>query len=510
MTCVVFLLPAVYESSATLLIEQMSMPAELTGGAGAQDYVEQRLQRTRQRVLTDENVKSLIDRYGLYRIGLRIEQLEDKLADIQRKRSDHAASHRRHRPAIDARGRADLRIRCRVPAFRPGNGPEDRERTRESVRLLERGPGEGGRRARDRVRQGRIGAACVRIARARGPADRIPAGPPERPAGRPRAQPGTRDAVRARPRDGRFGPASGTGAPGAVRRRSCATRRATARSSTKPASSSCAAPTGLRRRSRNSSPHVSKYSENHPGREAAAARDRDQLTSEVSGELDERTDQSRVYPAPVAGQCGGNRSSRALGAAATRFRRNLRAPKAPITLSPRLEEQYTDLVRDYEVIKTQYEQMRAQQATAELQSKVAGSAAAETYVLINPARVPEDPVQPDRLALMFLGIVLAIAAGFGTAFLLNAADSTIRGSCGRRRAGRRGAFRACSGDPQPDRTAPPTHHGPCAGGRHGHDRPGPADLRRLSAGRPAAGRSPATHTHAIEVGCPARRAQGLA
>ena len=70
-------------------------------------------------------------------------------------------------------------------------------------------------------------------------------------------------------------------------------------------------------------------------------------------------------------------------------------------------------MRDYEVIKTQYEQMRAQQATAELQSKVAGSAAAETYVLINPARVPEDPVQPDRLALMFLGIVLAIAAGLG-------------------------------------------------------------------------------------------------
>jgi hypothetical protein len=29
---------------------------------------------------------------------------------------------------------------------------------------------------------------------------------------------------------------------------------------------------------------------------------------------------------------------------------------------------------------------------------------------------------------MFLGMVLAIAAGLGTAFLLNAADSTIRGS----------------------------------------------------------------------------------
>jgi uncharacterized protein involved in exopolysaccharide biosynthesis len=106
---------------------------------------------------------------------------------------------------------------------------------------------------------------------------------------------------------------------------------------------------------------------------------------------------------------------------------SLSSMQGAITLSPKLEEQYTDLVRDYEVIKTQYEQMRGQQATAELQAKAAG-AAAETYVLINPARTPEDPVQPDRLALMFLAIVLATAAGLGAAFLLNAGDSTVRGS----------------------------------------------------------------------------------
>ncbi len=77
-----FLLPAVYESSATLLIEQMSLPVELTGGAGAQDYVEQRLQRTRQRVLTDENVKSMIERHKLYESGFESKALEDKLAEF--------------------------------------------------------------------------------------------------------------------------------------------------------------------------------------------------------------------------------------------------------------------------------------------------------------------------------------------------------------------------------------------------------------------------------------------
>jgi uncharacterized protein involved in exopolysaccharide biosynthesis len=99
-----------------------------------------------------------------------------------------------------------------------------------------------------------------------------------------------------------------------------------------------------------------------------------------------------------------------------------------VTLSPRLEEQYRELIRDYEVIQSQYEQLRAQQASAELRSKVAGTPATETYALINPARVPEDPVEPDRVALMFLAFVLALAAGVGTAFVLNASDTTIRGS----------------------------------------------------------------------------------
>jgi glycosyltransferase involved in cell wall biosynthesis len=78
--CFAFLSPAVYEASATLLIQQMDMPVTLTGGAGAQEYVEQRLQRTRQRVLTDENVKAFIERHKLYESAFEVELVEEKLA----------------------------------------------------------------------------------------------------------------------------------------------------------------------------------------------------------------------------------------------------------------------------------------------------------------------------------------------------------------------------------------------------------------------------------------------
>ena len=54
MTCLVFLLPTIYESRATMLIEQLDAQIDLAAGAGTREYVEQRLQRTRQLVLSDE------------------------------------------------------------------------------------------------------------------------------------------------------------------------------------------------------------------------------------------------------------------------------------------------------------------------------------------------------------------------------------------------------------------------------------------------------------------------
>lgn len=170
---------------------------------------------------------------------------------------------------------------------------------------------------------------------------------------------------------------------------------------------------------------LAKYSDDHPDvrrlrREIAT------LTTEVSS-TSAGPPTNPAYIQMETQVNAANIAVRELTARRYELSRSLANMQGAITLSPKLEEQYTDLVRDYEVIRTQYEQMRGQQATAELQAKAAGTAA-EIYVLINPARTPEDPVQPDRLALMFLAIVLAVAAGLGTAFLIDAGDPTIRGT----------------------------------------------------------------------------------
>ena len=55
MTVFVYSLPAVYESYATLLIQQSEITPEMLGGEATKEYVEQRLQKTRELVMNAEN-----------------------------------------------------------------------------------------------------------------------------------------------------------------------------------------------------------------------------------------------------------------------------------------------------------------------------------------------------------------------------------------------------------------------------------------------------------------------
>jgi polysaccharide chain length determinant protein (PEP-CTERM system associated) len=422
MTCFVFLLPAVYESKATLLIEHMDMPVELAGGAGSQEYVEQRLQRTKQRVLTDESVKALMSRHKVYESsdGGDLEYLletfventfvtpqvtgvidprsmrsadltyafdvgfwhsdpeiatavANDLADLFVSSSAAQAKEDALRAIEFAKVESErlageLREReARLTEFRqsnPGGLPEDRVRNQDRALSLER----------------EIAAIDADLRAARARRDLLDA------------------QLRETPRDNPIITESGQVVMGGADRLAAAQQELAAA--------------------------LAKYSESHPD----VRRLRREIAT-LSSEIQSGATSTPTNPAYIQLQAQANAANieaRELSARRSIVSSQLYQMQGEITLSPKLEEQYRELVRDYEVIKSQYEQIRAQQASAELKAKAANTSAAESYVLINPARVPEDPVEPDRVALMFLAIVLAVAAGIGTAFMLNVADTTVR------------------------------------------------------------------------------------
>jgi uncharacterized protein involved in exopolysaccharide biosynthesis len=169
-----------------------------------------------------------------------------------------------------------------------------------------------------------------------------------------------------------------------------------------------------------------KYSEDHPDvrrlrREIAA----------LSTSVDPSTSSAPTNPAYVQLRTQINAADieiQQLTGRRNSFAADLRDVQAAVYGSPQYEKEYTDLVRDYELVKTQYEQMRQRQAAAEISAKAATANAGESYVIVDPARVPSAPIEPDRVALMFLGLVLSLAGALGLVSLLNASDQTIRGS----------------------------------------------------------------------------------
>jgi succinoglycan biosynthesis transport protein ExoP len=94
--------------------------------------------------------------------------------------------------------------------------------------------------------------------------------------------------------------------------------------------------------------------------------------------------------------------------------------------SPTVEREYNDLVRNREVAIAKFLDLRVKLKEAELASELEERRQGQRFTMIDPPALPEEPKSPNRLAIMFLGIVLAAGAGLGMGVLLEAADQSIR------------------------------------------------------------------------------------
>ena len=101
--------------------------------------------------------------------------------------------------------------------------------------------------------------------------------------------------------------------------------------------------------------------------------------------------------------------------------------KRRVTETPRIQKQYQELTQDYEVSKATYENLRAKLADAEVGKNLEIDRKGERFTLIEPPLVPEEPASPNRPLVLILGAVLSILLAVGLAALLEALDGTVRG-----------------------------------------------------------------------------------
>lgn len=96
--------------------------------------------------------------------------------------------------------------------------------------------------------------------------------------------------------------------------------------------------------------------------------------------------------------------------------------------SPKIEQQYRALTRDYENAMSKYREVREKVMQAEMAQSLETSRKGERFVILEPPLFPERPSKPNRPAIMVLGIVLAFAGGIGHLALREVLDKGIYGA----------------------------------------------------------------------------------
>ncbi|HVO47246.1 MAG TPA: hypothetical protein VMT29_13010 [Steroidobacteraceae bacterium] len=98
-----------------------------------------------------------------------------------------------------------------------------------------------------------------------------------------------------------------------------------------------------------------------------------------------------------------------------------------VSLGPQVEQQYRELARDYENTRIKYQELRSKQAEAKTAQNLEADRKGERFTLIDPPLPPEEPVSPNRWLIAMMGIVLTLGAAFGLLWLLENADTSVRG-----------------------------------------------------------------------------------
>ena len=101
---------------------------------------------------------------------------------------------------------------------------------------------------------------------------------------------------------------------------------------------------------------------------------------------------------------------------------------ARISRTPQVERGLETLERDYENTKRKYQEMKSKQSQAELSMSLEEEQKGERFTLLEPPLLPDKPIKPNRPKVFMLGLILSFISGIGVAGLAESLDGGIRGT----------------------------------------------------------------------------------
>jgi len=95
---------------------------------------------------------------------------------------------------------------------------------------------------------------------------------------------------------------------------------------------------------------------------------------------------------------------------------------------PEVQQQYSKLLAELDSARKNHADISAKQVQAQLSEALEKEQKGERFTLVEPPPLPEDPASPNRPAILFLGLMLAAAAGVGTVAMRENIDQSLYGA----------------------------------------------------------------------------------
>ena len=97
-----------------------------------------------------------------------------------------------------------------------------------------------------------------------------------------------------------------------------------------------------------------------------------------------------------------------------------------ISQSPMREQEMISLIRDYENQKLSYDDLLRKKLQADVSQNLEKHQKGTQFQILDPANLPEEPFQPNRIKVMSVSLLLALFLGFGGAIAGEAMDLRLR------------------------------------------------------------------------------------
>jgi chaperonin cofactor prefoldin len=94
--------------------------------------------------------------------------------------------------------------------------------------------------------------------------------------------------------------------------------------------------------------------------------------------------------------------------------------------APQVEKAYNTLLLERNNTQLKYNDLMAKYMESQVAQGLEKERKGERFTLIDPARLPQRPVKPNRLAIVVIGFVLAVGSGVGFAAIREYSDNSIR------------------------------------------------------------------------------------